>query len=183
MVGLFEITGNQLCYIDMPDETVLKAFEHVYADFKEKYIFAYIDEKNLLGGDWPEEIEKNDFSELKISRYKYGKFLVDFSVIVNPQKEDKFITYVYIHLKNTDFKVFCDCYNYELSDAECEEELKRNIREYIADFYCESVHRIYEVEGHYKSPEEIGKLKTLSTGNEGDESIDIFENIEEMPFQ
>lgn len=183
VVGLFEMTGNQLCYINMPDEAVLKAFEHAYEMFREKYIFGYILEDYGFSGDLFGEIEKDDFSELKIIRYKYGKFLVDFSVIVNPQKEDKFITYVYIHLKNTDFKVFCDCYNYKLSEAECEEELKRNILEYIADFYCESVHRIYEVEGHCKSPEEIKKLKTLSTDGERDESIDLFEDIGELPFQ
>lgn len=183
VIGLFEITGNQLCCIDMPDETALKAFEHVYGMFREKYIFAFIQEDYQFGGDWFGEIEKNDFVGLKISRYKYKKFQIDFSVVMDPQKEDEIITYVYIQRKNTDYKVFCDCFNYKLSDAECKEVLKVNILKYITDFYCENVHRNYWVEGHWKNLGRAEKSKAVSTDSAVDESMDMSGGTGEIPFQ
>jgi len=183
VIGLLEITGNQFCNINLPNEMALKAFEHVYAGFREKYIFAFLQEDNGFEGEWFGEIKEKDFSELKIIRYKYKKFLIDFSVIMNPEKEDKVITYVYIQHKNTDYKVFCDCFDYELSNAECEEVLEVNMKEYITDFYCEHEGGTYEVEEHWKSPEQTEKSKALSTDNEVDELMDISDSTGEVPFQ
>lgn len=177
VVGLFEITGNQLCNINLPCETALKAFEHVYGGFREQYIFAFLDEGYGLVGDWSGEIEKDDFAEFKISRYRYKKFLVDFLVIMNPQKENEIMTYVYIQHKGTDFKVFCDSFNYELSEAGQREMLELYMREYIADFFCENAHKYYEVEGHWEDLRKIEGIKALCTDDGGNEPID-----EELPF-
>lgn len=181
MMGFLEINKTQFCLLDMPNEMALEAAEHVYGMFREKYIFSYLYEGHQLEEDWFMGIDKDDFIKVMVTRYKYKEFLIDFSSFRNPEKEEEMITYVYIQQGDLDCKVFCDYFNYRLSDAECEEALKMYIWEYIADFYCEKTNRIYEVEGHWRDEEETEDISQEDMAiDELDESTLMLD--EELPF-
>lgn len=181
VLGFLEVKETLRWMFDMPNKMALEAFEHVYGMFREAYIFLYLYEDHGLEGEWFKGIDKDDSSNLRVTRYKYKEFFIDFSVVVNPQKGEKIITYVYIQQGDIDCKVFCDCFNYKLSDAECEEALKLYIWDYIADFYCEKANKIYEVEGHWRDKEETEAISQENMAiDEWDESTLMLD--EELPF-
>lgn len=187
VIQMGKVECSLLCCLDNKEEIVLKTFENIYQEYANEYASLYIFGDYAPLEDWSGKIETDDKSEFKVVRYRYKKFWVDFMTVTNPSEKDNTITYVYILDKKKDFKVFCDFFDYALSEDQYEEILKRNIDGYIADFYCEASGKPYHVEGHRNNDvpheEKVPNSEEPAVSNGWKEYLEeLDETDEDLPF-
>ncbi|MCM1219778.1 MAG: hypothetical protein NC548_35295 [Lachnospiraceae bacterium] len=187
IVTMGEITSDLLCHLENQNEIALGAFESIYNEFLNEYAFEYLVCEYAPVENWSGRIDLGDASEFKAVRYRYKKFQVEFMTVLNPKKEDKTITYVYILDKKSDYKVLCDFFDFELLEGEYEELLESEIKKYIAYFYCEEVGATYDVVGHYNKrtfyDEKASEEKVPPVGNASEKHIgESDETIQALPF-
>lgn len=152
-----------------------------------EYSMEYLLNECSVVDNWYRRIDTDDVSELKVIKYRNKKFQVEFMTVLNPRKEDNTITYVYILDKKSYYKVLCDFFDYELPEDKYEEILEDNIKEYIADFYCEVAGKPYKVDGHHKKNDFYEKEASEDKGSSNGAGLEnhmggFDEAIQALPF-